>query len=145
MSATQRRERILQNAVEVVTEEELAALLEGGGKPKAYIGLEPSGFLHLGTGPMVAWKITDLVEAGFDVTVLLADWHAYINDKFGGDWGAIRTAAEYFVEAYGALGVPDSVRYVYASELVKEEGYWRDVLRVSKASTLARIRRALDI
>ncbi len=145
MSPNQRRERILHNVAEVVTEEEFAVLLEGGGKPKAYIGLEPSGFLHLGTGPLVAWKITDLVATGFDVTVLLADWHAYINDKFGGDWEAIHTTAEYFMEAYGALGVPDSVHYVYASDLVKEEEYWRDVLRVSKASTLARIRRALDI
>ncbi|MCJ2554749.1 MAG: tyrosine--tRNA ligase [Candidatus Thermoplasmatota archaeon] len=145
MSPVPRRERVLQNTVEVVTEAELGALLEGGGKPRAYIGLEPSGFLHLGTGPMVADKMKDLVEAGFDMTVLLADWHAYINDKFGGDWEAIRRCASYFVEAYGALGVPDSVRFVYASDLVQEEGYWRNVLRVAKASTLARIRRALDI
>lgn len=145
MSVPERRARLFRNAAEVVTEEELETLLEGGGRPRAYIGLEPSGFLHLGTGPLVAEKIGDLVEAGFDVTVLLADWHAYINDKFGGDWEAIRTCAAYFVEAYGALGVPASVRYIAASDLVRENGYWRDVLRVAKASSLARLRRALDI
>ncbi|MFQ5919655.1 MAG: tyrosine--tRNA ligase [Thermoplasmata archaeon] len=140
-----RQERVLQNTAEVVTEAELGSLLERRGSPRAYIGLEPSGYLHLGTGPMVADKIKDLVEAGFDVTVLLADWHAFINDKLGGDWEAIRNCAAYFIEAYGALGVPDAVRFLYASELVQEEGYWQNVLRVAKATTLARIRRALDI
>ncbi|MDX1535003.1 MAG: tyrosine--tRNA ligase, partial [Thermoplasmata archaeon] len=42
-------------------------------------------------------------------------------------------------------GVPGSIRFVYASDLVQEGGYWQNVLRVAKASTLARIRRALDI
>ncbi|MDX1534963.1 MAG: tyrosine--tRNA ligase, partial [Thermoplasmata archaeon] len=102
MSVASRRERVLANSAEVVTGSELDALLEGGGSPRAYVGLEPSGFLHLGTGPMVAEKLKDLAEAGLDVTVLLADWHAFINDKFGGDWDAIRSCAEYFVEAYGA-------------------------------------------
>lgn len=140
-----RAERILRNTVEVVTREELDRVLAAGGRPRVYVGLEPSGLLHLGSGPLVAEKLKDFVAADLEVIVLLADWHAYINDKFGGDWEKIRAAADYFREGYRALGVPDEVRFLTASELVEEEGYWANVLRVSKAATLARIRRALDI
>lgn len=145
MDVTERVRRVLANTVEAVTREELEDLLAREERPRAYVGLEPSGLLHLGTGPIVAEKLKDFVAAGLDVTVLLADWHAYINDKFGGDWEKIGAAAAYFREGYRALGVPDAVRYVTASELVRREDYWRLVLQVLKASTLARVKRALDI
>lgn len=138
-------ELITRGTAEVVTEEELQTLLAGGGAPKAYVGLEPSGLVHLGTGALVGGKVADLHRAGFDVTILLADWHAYINDKFGGDWEALEACGAYFEEAFLSLGVPEGVRFVRARELVADPEYWKLVLRVFKASTLARIRRALPI
>ena len=88
-----------------------------GGKPRAYIGFEPSGTAHIG------WMVcTDMVRrltaAGFDVQILLADWHAQINDKLGGDLAAIQRCGRYMEEAFEAfLGVPHSVTYVYAERL----------------------------
>ncbi len=131
--------------MEVVTPQELRTLLEGQGRPKAYIGLEPSGLVHLGTGPILAQKVMDLDRAGFDVTVLLADWHAFINDKLGGDWATIRAAANYMVEAYRSLGVAGQVAFLHGSDLVADSEYWRSVLQVSKSTTVARIRRAMSI
>jgi len=41
--------------------------------------------------------------------------------------------------------VPDSVEYLYANEFVGHPEYWQTVIRASKASTVARIRRALTV
>ncbi len=145
MSVDERAELVLRGAHEVVTRDELRDVLGRGGTPRAYIGLEPSGLMHIGTGFIVSSKITDLARAGFHTIVLLADWHAYINDKLGGDLGVIQACGEYFKDGFRALGVPDSVEYLYANEFVSERDYWKSVLQVSKASSLARIRRALTI
>jgi tyrosyl-tRNA synthetase len=140
-------------AQEIVNEEEFAELekrvmaaRQGDGEaPKAYIGFEPSGTAHVG------WMVcTDtigrLVDAGFDVTILLADWHAQINDKLGGDLHAIRRCAEYMTDAFEALGVPkSSVTYRFAAEFAQDDQYWAKVIQVAKHTTLARIRRAMTI
>lgn len=145
MDPEERLALVTRNAVEVVRENELTELLAREASPKAYVGLEPSGLVHLGTGPILAQKVIDLHDAGFEVTVLLADWHAYINDKLGGDWETIKAAADYMAEAYRTLGVPEDVHFLHGSELVSESGYWKSVIQVSKASTVARMKRATSI
>ncbi|HEV8596038.1 MAG TPA: tyrosine--tRNA ligase [Thermoplasmata archaeon] len=134
-----------RQTVELVTEDELRALLARSGRPKAYVGFEPSGMMQIGQGFVIAAKIRDAVEAGFDFTVLLADWHAYINDKFGGDLARIQACGRYFEDCFRALGVPNSVRYLTATELVASKDYWLNVIRASKAASVARIKRALTI
>jgi len=145
MTVDQRTELVLRGAEEVVTRDELVGLLSTGGTPRAYVGLEPSGLMHIGTAFIVTSKVTDLARAGFHTIVFLADWHAYINDKLDGDLAAIQTCAEYFKDAFRALGVPESVEFRYANEFVSHPEYWQKVLQVSKASTVARIKRALTI
>ena len=140
-----RADRVLRGTDEVVTREELRALLDRSGTPRAYVGLEPSGLMHIGTALVIGSKVADLVHAGFHVIIFLADWHAYINDKLGGDLENLRVCAEYFKDGFRAVGAPDSVEYLYANEFVRHPTYWQDVIRVSKASTVARIRRALSI
>ena len=137
-----RKARILQGVVECVTENELDLLLSSKDTPKAYIGFEPSGLLHAGSLiPML--KCRDLIETGFQVTILLADWHGYINDKLEGDWDNLRAGVEYQRQMFSVFC--PGVKFKTASELVKGEGYWEMVLRVSKASSLKRMRRALSI
>jgi tyrosyl-tRNA synthetase len=141
----ERLERIVRDSVEVLTTEELAALLDRTERPRAYIGFEPSGTLtiaHL----ITARKILDLAASGCEVTVFLADWHAWINDKLGGDLGRIDAAARYMRATFEALGADGpSVRYRLASELTGRSEYWARVVRVAKATSLARTRRAMSI
>ncbi|MDL0140959.1 tyrosine--tRNA ligase, partial [Halobacterium salinarum] len=73
-------ERITRNTAEVVTEEEVRELAEDPEGKRVYVGYEPSGVLHLGH-LLTANKLIDLQEAGMEVVVLLADVHAYLNDK----------------------------------------------------------------
>src|SRR5207247_8341023 len=130
---------------EVVTREELRALLDRTGTPRAYAGLEPSGLMHIGTAFVIGSKVADLVAAGFHTIIYLADWHAYINEKLSGNLENLRVCAEYFKDGFRAVGVPDAVEYLYANEFVRNPEYWQNVIQASKASTVARIRRALTI
>ncbi len=145
MAVEDRLALVLRGSEEVVTREELGTLLERGGTPRAYVGLEPSGLMHIGTGFIVGQKIADLVQAGFHAIIFLADWHAYINDKLGGSLEAIQGCAQYFRDGFRSAGVPDSVEFLYANEFVAHPEYWQKVIAVSKASSVARIRRALTI
>ena len=83
------------------------------------------------------------MDAGFEVTILLADWHGYINDKLGGSWDNLNAGVEYQRQMFSVFC--PGVKFKTANELVHGEGYWEMVLRVSKASSLKRMRRALSI
>ena len=137
-------EKITANIEEIVTPEELKNALTKD-KPRGYIGFEPSGSVHLGW-QICTNKIKDFIECGFDFTVLLADWHAYINDKLGGDIEKIKLCGKYMEDCFAAMGVDVSkIKFVYASDYVSDPNYWELVLRTSKATSVARIKRAMDI
>src|SRR2546428_6610578 len=144
MPPEDRLETLVRGTEEVVTREELRVLLDRPA-PRAYVGLEAAGLMHVGTAFVIGSKITDLVHAGFHTIIFLADWHAYINDKLGGNLENLRVCAEYFKDAFRAVGVPDSVEHLYANEFVRHPEYWQDVIRVSKAATVRRIKLALTI
>jgi len=139
------KELVTRNAQEVVSERELDRLLSEGGPRKAYVGFEPSGLAHIGW-KILGNKIIDLQKAGFEVVVLLADWHAYINDKYGGDMEAIQTCAKYMEDCFMALGVDEEkITFTYASEMVGDPGYWEKVIKIAKNTTLLRMKRALTV
>lgn len=145
MDTAERLALVTRNTVEVVTEEEIEALLNEKEHPTAYIGFEPSGLVHLGW-VLVAQKIRDLVDAGFQVTIFWADWHAYINDKLGGSLENIQTCARYMQDCFIALGVPaDRVRFLYASEVLNNLEYWETAIKVAKVTSLNRVKRAMTI
>ena len=66
---------------EVVTPEELLELFKTNSKPKHYIGIEISGFLHLGSLITTGFKINDYVKAGIECTDFLDHWHTLMNEK----------------------------------------------------------------
>ena len=145
MNVDERLALVKRNTEEVVTDDELRALLTEKEEPTAYIGFEPSGLVHLGW-VLVAQKIKDLTDAGFKVTIFWADWHAYINDKLGGDLNNIQVCARYMEDCFLALGVPaDKVQFRYASQMVSEVQYWETVIKVAKVTSLSRVKRAMTI
>jgi tyrosyl-tRNA synthetase len=144
MDAETKFELATRNTMEVVTAEEMRNLFETKSQPTAYIGYEPSGFAH--TGQLItAAKILDLQNAGVEVTIFLADWHALINDKVGGKMENIHVCGEYLKECFLAAGVKDSVKFVWASDLIDRPSYWEKFIRIAKASSLQRIKRAMTI
>lgn len=136
---------VIRNVEEVVTMNELKKLLEEKNKPKAYIGYEPSGLFHIGW-LIWAMKVKDLVKAGFDMILLEATWHAWINDKLGGNLELIKKDAEYIRMVLEAIGIDmNRVKTIDAERLVSDKEYWALVLRIAKNTTLARMKRALTI
>ena len=129
---------------EVVTRDELIELFKTNSSPKHYIGLEISGFLHLGSLISTGFKINDFVKAGVSCTVFLADWHTLINDKLGGNWDVISKVSKYYEDAFKT--VCPEVNVVLGSNLYEEKSeYWSDLVRFTKHMSLARTMRTLTI
>lgn len=131
---------------EIITEEELRALLETKEHPIAYDGFEPSGIAHMPFGVFRALNLEDMMKAGVRFKLLLADWHAWLNNKMGGDLEKIHKVGEYFIEVWKAGGVDlKKVEIDWGSDLVENKEYWMRVLKVAKNTTLNRAQRALTI
>jgi tyrosyl-tRNA synthetase len=131
---------------EVITPEELRDLLETEAHPIAYDGFEPSGLAHLPFALLRAIKLRDMLEAGCRFKILLADWHAFVNNKMGGDLTKIRKVGQYFIEVWKASGIDlNRVEIVWASDLASEKDYWALVINVMRNTTLKRLLRCLPI
>jgi len=88
----------------------------------------------------------DFIKAGIKFKAYLATWHAWINNKLGGDLNLIKKAAEHFKHSWIALGVPeDKVEFIFADEVYNSLDYWKRVTWVAKNLTIARTRRTLEI
>ena len=123
----------------------------GDGVIRCYVGFEPSGKAHIG------WKVLSLqlkrmLEAKANVLIFLADWHAWVNDKFDGSMEDIQTTAKYMEETFRVLlghppegEGPGELRFVWASNIMDSGDYWARVLRCSKNMSLARVRRTFSI
>ncbi|MFH1785784.1 MAG: tyrosine--tRNA ligase [Candidatus Micrarchaeota archaeon] len=133
---------------EVVTEDDLRSIFENYAHPRHYIGYEISGMVHIGSGLAVGLKIKDFLKAGIKPTIWLADYHAWINGKFGGDLKKIQKIGEgYFKHALISAGIDDEkVDFLLASKTYQEKPeFWADMLKISKDTTLNRMLRCVTI
>ncbi|AKB52246.1 Tyrosyl-tRNA synthetase [Methanosarcina barkeri str. Wiesmoor] len=137
-----RLDLIKRNVQEIVTEGELEELLNKKKAPRAYVGYEPSGKIHMGH-VLTVNKLIDLQKAGFEITVLLADVHAYLNRK--GTLEEVRKIADYNKRCFIALGLDkEKTNFVYGSDYQLGAEYMLNVLKLSRSVTLNRARRSMD-
>ncbi|AAL63825.1 tyrosine--tRNA ligase [Pyrobaculum aerophilum] len=128
-------ERLLMNVEEVVTREEFLRLKGGS----AYLGFEPLWPIHIGW-LIWAYKLAELKEAGFDVIVLVATWHAWINDK-----GSIEELRAHGERVRAVLDRIGKFKYVYGDDVAKDPKYWELVVKIAKETSLARVKRATPV
>ena len=129
---------------ETVPKDGLVDLFKEKSNPKHYVGIEISGFLHLGSLLSTGYKINDFSEAGAKCTVFLADWHTFINDKLGADWETISKVSKYYEKAFKEV-CPDA-DIVLGSKLIEEKkDYWSDFIKFTKHTSLKRVQRTLTI
>ena len=134
---------LLRNVEEVVTRAELEeALASGSGTQlRAYAGFEPSGSVHIGHLPLIA-ELKELQRLGFHIIVLLADVHAYLNEK--GDFEQIRATAEYNRRCFTAAGLSEETEYILGSSFQLDAEYTLDLLQLATVTTEKRARRSMD-
>jgi tyrosyl-tRNA synthetase len=132
-------ELVTRNTVEVITDQELRAIIDRPVK-RVYTGYEPSGEIHLGHMVTVN-KLMDLQKAGFEVIVLIADLHAFLNRT--GTMEEIREIAEYNRRCFEGLGLVGA-KYVLGSDVQLTPEYELSVLKLSQAITLNRARRSMN-
>lgn len=146
LSLEERFELIKQVGEEIITEEELKKLLSEKKQIIAYDGFEPSGKIHIAQAILRAININKMTKAGCKFKMFVADWHAWANNKMGGDLEKIKTVGKYFIEVWKACGMDlDNVEFIWASDLVKDDNYWKIVMQVARSATVKRIIRCGQI
>ena len=147
MNIEQRFSLIKQVGEEVITEDELKHILETKKNPIAYDGFEPSGTnIHIAQGLLRAINVNKMTKAGCTFKFLVADWHAWANNKMGGNLERIQKVGKYLIEVWKASDMDlKNVKFIWASDLLNNRDYWRTVLQVSRNSTVKRIIRTGEI
>ena len=145
MDTAERAALVARHTEEVVTEDELETLLAETAEPTAYIGYAPTGEMHIGHFTTIR-KLADFIDAGLDVTVLVADLHAHLDDEkspfelLDARSEYYRLAIEGMVAAAGAD--PDAVSFTRGTDYQLEEPYTLQLYRLLADTTISRAQRA---
>ena len=139
LSVEEKLELIKRNTVEIVSEADLIKLLGEKKKPVIYCGYEPNGPLHLGHFVTIT-KLMDFAKVGFQVKILLADVHAFLNRK--GTEDEIKKEVDNWRKTIKAIGLDAEV--VLGSSFQFEKEYQLDVMRLAQKSTINRGLRSMQ-
>lgn len=146
MDVNERLNLIKEVGEEIVKEEELVNLLNSDKQLIAYDGFEPSGRIHLAQAILRAINVNKMTKAGIKFKMLVADWHGWANNKMGGDLDKIQVVGKYFIEVWKASGMDlKNVEFIWASELVQDDNYWKMVMHIARNSTVKRVLRCSQI
>jgi tyrosyl-tRNA synthetase len=146
MNTEQKVELVKQVGEEIITEQELFELFDKKKQPIAYDGFEPSGNIHIAQGLLRAINVNKMTKAGCKFKMLAADWHAWANNKYGGNLEKIQACGDYLIEVWKATEMDlKNVEFVRSSDIVRQEDYWKKVMRIAAKTTVNRIVRCSQI
>ncbi len=145
MDTAERTELVTRFTEEVIEDAEIESLFEGEENPTAYIGYAPTGEMHIGHFTTMR-KLADFIDAGVDVTVLVADLHAHLDDAKS-PFELLEARSEYYETAIEAMiasagADPDAISFVRGTEFQLEEPYTMNLYRMLAETTLSRAQRA---
>ncbi|NPE26780.1 tyrosine--tRNA ligase [Methanococcoides sp. SA1] len=132
MNTAEKLTLIKRNTAEIIGEPELEELLKTKRKPSVYIGTAPTGSPHIG---YFAWglKLADLLNAGFQVKILLADLHAALDNT---PWEALEHRYNFYKSLIPlmikALGAPvENIEFIKGSSYQLSKEYTLDLFKMS--------------
>lgn len=134
-----RFELITQNLQEINGEKELSKLLQQDKSLNVYWGTAPTGKPHFGyLQPML--KIADLVDAGCNVTILLADLHAFL-DNSKSPMNKVVARTEYYktiiTSLLETLNVDtNKIKFRVGSEYQLSKEYMLDLFQLGNVTTV---------
>ena len=133
-------------AQEIITADDLRGLFETNNHPIAYDGFEPSGIVPIHSGLYRAKTINKMLGIGIRFNLYIADYFAFINNKMGGNLEHIRDVGNYFVEAWKGAGIDTGkINIIWAKDLMDDFSYWDRFIKVGRAFSLDRAKRAITI
>uniref|UniRef100_K3X690 tyrosine--tRNA ligase n=1 Tax=Globisporangium ultimum (strain ATCC 200006 / CBS 805.95 / DAOM BR144) TaxID=431595 RepID=K3X690_GLOUD len=133
------------------TETRLRELLAEKETPIAYDAFEPSGRVTLASGLLRKLNAQRLMDAGCLVRFWVADIHAVLNNKFGGDLKKLQNVSSYMVEVWKALGLdaeqlPNLEILLASTEIARYPAeYWSRVLDIAGSVTVERAQQCAPI
>ncbi|CAG8442738.1 7962_t:CDS:2 [Ambispora gerdemannii] len=137
LSVQEKYDLITRNLQEVIGGEEIMKILAERDL-KLYWGTAPTGKPHIGYFVPMS-KIADFLSAGVEVTILLADIHAFL-DNMKAPLELVKFRTKYYEELIKALlesiGVPiDKLKFVVGSSYQLSEKYNLDQYRLCATVT----------
>lgn len=137
MTPEEKLKLITRSTQEIVTEEELLAVLKAKKRPTVYLGTAITGRPHIGYFVWVL-KLADFLKAGFKVKVLLADLHGALDNT---PWDVLEKRYKYYVAAiplmFSSIGASASnVELVKGSEFQLKKDYFLDILKFSTMTSV---------
>ncbi|KAF9782424.1 tyrosyl-tRNA synthetase [Thelephora terrestris] len=132
-AAEERYELIVRRLQEVLGGDIIKKVLAEGRTPKCYWGTAPTGKPHIGYFVPLT-KIADFLRAGVDVTILLADMHAFL-DNLKAPLDLVTQRTKYYknvlVAVFNSIGVPTSnLKFVEGSSYQLTKDYSLDNFRL---------------
>jgi len=138
MTPEEKYNLIIRNTQEIVDNDKIKEILKNNDL-KVYIGSETSGRPHIG---YFAWmmKVADLLNAGCEVQILLADLHAHLNDMKS-PFELLAHRVEFYSAVFKAalqsVGADVSkLKFVKGSDFQLEREYCLDVFRMASIASL---------
>ncbi|KAI9044521.1 tyrosine--tRNA ligase TYS1 [Aspergillus affinis] len=133
MNADERFALISENLQEVLNPDVIKTILAEGGNPRVYWGTSPTGKPHCGYF-VPAVKIAQLLAAGCEVTVLVADIHGFL-DNLKAPIELVEYRSKYYeytiTAMLQAVGVStEKLRFVLGSSYQKTPEYIMDVYKL---------------
>lgn len=137
MEIEERLHLVKRNTEEIVTEEELIALLNEKEQPSVYLGTAITGRPHVAYFIWVL-KLADFLRAGFRVKLLLADLHGALDNC---PWDLLEKRYEYYSAVVPAMfsAVGQDIKnfeIVKGSDFQLSKAYFHDVLRMASEASV---------
>ncbi len=137
MEINERLEIIRRNTQEIVTEEELIAILRRKKQPSVYLGWSITGRPHIGYYVPVV-KLADFLKAGFKVKLLLADLHGALDNT---PWDLLKRRYEHYANTiplmFKSIGADISnFEIVKGSDFQLNKEYVMDLLRLATFTSI---------
>lgn len=130
-----------RNVDEMLTREDLIALLESGKRLSAYYGTTPTGPVHIGYLIPLS-KVFDFQQAGIPTKILIADIHAVLDDQKS-KWDELERRTAYYKKCVElALPWKEMPKFYRGSDFELKESYVKDLFRLTSMTTVKRATRA---
>jgi tyrosyl-tRNA synthetase len=139
---TESLETAIRNAEEVVTVEEIKTVLENKPNFNFYYGTAPTGPFHFAY--MIPLnKVLELAKLGGNGTILLADYHAHLDDQKTA-FNEMEIRSKYYEECIKGVFGKDAklLTYLRGSTYQNKPEYVEDLFKVAARVTTTRALRA---